>query len=80
MESRLLNSSNENEFNRVCNELQAFVHHEQYRLSKAQDLISIWHLNDNIENSYEKQIINLFHELANLNRLYSIIYIMIEYR
>ena len=69
-QARLLNSSNENEFNIILKELDIFVHHEQFRLSKAQDLISIWHLNNKKGNSYERQIIKLFHELANHTRLY----------
>ncbi|CAF3939326.1 unnamed protein product, partial [Rotaria sp. Silwood2] len=70
-ESRLLNSSNQNEFSMIYEELKTFVYQEQFRLSKAQDLISTWHLNDEQGNPNKKQIIKLFHELANLNRLYN---------
>ncbi|CAF3948002.1 unnamed protein product, partial [Rotaria sp. Silwood2] len=70
-ESRLLNSSNQNEFSMIYEELKTFVYQEQFRLSKAQDLISTWHLNDEQGNPNKKQIIKLFHELANLNRFYN---------
>ncbi|CAF0821315.1 unnamed protein product [Rotaria sp. Silwood1] len=70
-ESRLLNSSNQNEFSLICQELKTFVYQEQFHLSKAQDFISIWHLNEEHGNSYKKQIMKLFHELANLNQLYN---------
>ncbi|CAF0798896.1 unnamed protein product [Rotaria sordida] len=70
-ESRLLNSLNQNKFYMICEELKTFVYQEQFRLSKAQDLISIWHLNEENGNSNKKQIIKLFDELANLNRLYN---------
>lgn len=71
IESRLFNSSNPNEFQSISQELNHFIYQEQFRLSKAQDLIFNWHLNEEKGNFYEKQIIKLFNELANLNHLYS---------
>jgi len=71
LQSRLLNSSNQNEFHMISEELKTYAHQEQFRLSKAQDLISIWHLNEDKGNSNEKKIIKLLNELANLMQLYS---------
>jgi len=71
LQSRLLNSSNQNEFHIISEELKTYTHQEQFRLSKAQDLISIWHLNEDKGNSNEKKIIKLLNELANLMQLYS---------
>jgi len=70
IQSRLFNSINQNEFQNLSQELKIFIYQEQFRLSKAQNLISNWHLNEEKGNSNEKQIIKLFNELANLNRLY----------
>ncbi|CAF3379440.1 unnamed protein product [Rotaria socialis] len=70
-QSRLLNSSNQNDFLKICEELKTFVYQEQFRLSKAQDFISLWHLNDEKGNSNEKQIMKLFNDLAHLHRLYN---------
>ncbi|CAF5176331.1 unnamed protein product, partial [Rotaria magnacalcarata] len=70
-QSRLLNASNQDDFFKICEELKTFVDQEQFRLSKAQDFISRWHLNDEKGNSNEKQIIKLFNDLAHLHRLYN---------
>ncbi len=71
IQSRLFNSSNQNEFQTLSQQLKIYIYQKQFSLSKAQDLISNWHLNEEKGNSYEKQIIKLLNELANLNRLYS---------
>jgi len=71
IQSRIFNSINQNEFQNVSHELKIYIYQEQFRLSKAQNLILNWHLNEDKGNSNEKQIIKLFNELANLNRLYS---------
>ena len=70
IESRLLNSSTLLEFNRMTNELHEYVRGEQFRLSKAMDLIQAWHWNGETGNAPEKQIMKLLDELALLNRLY----------
>jgi hypothetical protein len=70
IESRLLNASNPKEFQIISQELKTYLNQEQFRLSKAQDLITKWQLNEDKGNINEKQILKLFHELANLNRLY----------
>ncbi|CAF3674106.1 unnamed protein product [Adineta steineri] len=69
IQSRLFNSSNQNEFHMMSKQLKTFVYQEQFRLSKVQDLLSTWHLNEKKTNANEKQIIKLFNELADLNRL-----------
>lgn len=70
-ESSLLNSRNQNEFDKISNQLKTFVNQEQYHLSKAQDLISIWQLDEEKSNTYAKQILRLVNELVHFHRLYS---------
>ena len=70
IESRLFNSSTLFEFTRMTDELNEFVHREQFRLSKANDLIQTWQWNGETGNAQEKQILKAFDDLALLNRLY----------
>lgn len=70
IESRLFNSSTLVEFTRMTDELNEFVQREQFRLSKANDLIETWQWNGETGNNQEKQILKAFDDLALLNRLY----------
>lgn len=70
IESRLFNASNQKEFQLISQELKTYLYQEQFRLSRAHDLISKWHLNEEKGNFNVKQILKLLNELANLNRLY----------
>lgn len=69
IQSRLFNSSNQDEFQFTAKELKDFIYEKQFHFSKAQDLIINWQLNEDKENIYNKQILKLLHELANLNIL-----------
>ena len=69
IESRLFNAATSEEFQQIAQEFKTYLHQEQFRLSKAQDLISKWHLNQTKSNLTDKPIIKLLDDLANLHRL-----------
>lgn len=66
IESRLFNAATFEEFQQIAQQLKTYLHQEQFRISKAHDLISKWHLNHSL---IDKQILKLFEDLANLYRL-----------
>lgn len=70
LQSRLLQASNRDEWTRMTEELKAFAYAEQFRLSKANDLIRVWKLNDDRFNDMDRKILDLFEDLARMNRLY----------
>ena len=70
MQSRLLNASNHDDWKRMTDQLNELAFQEQFRTSKANDLIRQWQLNEDRPNSSDKKIIKLLQELAQMTRLY----------
>lgn len=70
IQSRLLNASNHDEWMMMTDALNTFALQEQFRVSKATDLIQHWQLNNDRTNGPDKKILRLFRELAQMNRLY----------
>ena len=69
-QARLFNASDLSQWRKVASELDRFIHDQQFRLSKVNDLIQMWQFNVDTNNSNERIILKLFRELANLNQLY----------
>ena len=69
IESQLYHCSNQQDFQNLVQQLRTLIHHEQFRVSKVDQLITKWNLTNDETNSNTKPILKLFHDLAQLNRL-----------